>query len=74
MLSFPLNFSNLWELSLMLALMSSTLIISSELLMHYYEKVEVRLNKKRLNQAAWLVSILFLATIALRVMALLVNG
>jgi hypothetical protein len=54
--------------------MSSTLIISSELLMHYYEKVEVRLNKKRLNQAAWLVSILFLATIALRVMALLVNG
>ncbi len=58
----------------MLALMSSTLIISSELLMHYYEKVEVRLNKKRLNQAAWLVSILFFATIALRVMALLVNG
>ncbi len=55
----------------MLALMASTLIVSSELFMHYYGKAEVRLNKKRLNQSAWLVSGVFLATIVLRVVILL---
>jgi hypothetical protein len=71
MLSLPLQFNMLWEVSLMLALMASTLIVSSELFMHYYGKAEVRLNKKRLNQSAWLVSGVFLATIVLRVVILL---
>lgn len=71
MLSLPFEFSMLWELSLILALMASTLIVSSELFMHYYGKAEVRLNKKRLNRAAWLVSAVFLATIVLKVVTLL---
>lgn len=66
-----LQFSMLWQLSLMLALMASTLIVSSELFMHYYGKAEVHLSKKRLNRAAWLVSAVFLATIVLRVITLL---
>jgi hypothetical protein len=69
MLSFP--FILPWELSIMLALMASTLIVYSELLMPYYGKVDVRLNKKRLNQAALLVTVLFIFTIVLRVVALL---
>ncbi|XHH09189.1 MAG: hypothetical protein ACFCUE_00790 [Candidatus Bathyarchaeia archaeon] len=74
MLSLPLDFSMLWQLSLMLALMASTLIVSSELLMYYYGKADVRLNKTRLHQSALLVSGLFLVTIALRVVALLLNS
>jgi len=45
-----LQFSMLWQLSLMLALMASTLIVSSELFIHYHEKAEVHLSKKRLNR------------------------
>jgi hypothetical protein len=51
--------------------MASTLIIYSELLMPYYGKVDVRLNKKRLNQAALLVTALFVVTIILKVIDLL---
>lgn len=65
---------NLWELSIMLALMAATLIVYSELLMFYYGKADVLLNKKRLNQAALLVTSLFFATIALKVAVLLLNG
>jgi hypothetical protein len=74
MLSVPLEASFVWELSIMLALMAATLIISSELLMFYYGKVDARLNKKRLNQAALLVTGLFFATIALKVAGLLLNS
>ncbi|MGD6934069.1 MAG: hypothetical protein ACQCN5_07685 [Candidatus Bathyarchaeia archaeon] len=74
MLPSPLQFAGSWELSLMLALMASTLIVSSELLMYYYGKTDVRLSKKRLHRSAWLVSGLFLATIVFRVATLIVNG
>jgi len=46
----PLQYSMLWQLSLMLALMASTLNVSSELFSHYYGKAEVHLSKKRLNR------------------------
>ncbi len=72
MLSLPFGFS--WELSVLLALMALTLIVSSELLMFYYGKVNVRLSKKRLNQAAFLVSALFVVTIVFRVFTLLLEG
>jgi hypothetical protein len=65
---------DLWEISIMLALMAATLIVSSELLMFYYGKADVRLNKKRLNQAALLVTCLFFATIALKVVNLLISS
>ncbi len=74
MLPSPLQFAGSWELSLMLALMASTLIVSSELLMYYYGKTDVWLSKKRLHRSAWLVSGLFLATIVFRVATLIVNG
>ena len=70
-LMFP--FSLLWELSIMLAIISSTLIITSELLSSYYGKANVLLNKKRLNQSALVVTILFLVTMAFRVITVLIN-
>lgn len=63
-----------WEISVLLALMALTLIVSSELLMFYYGKANVRLNKKRLNQAALLVSALFTVTIVFRVFTLIIEG
>jgi hypothetical protein len=71
MLPTPLGFILSWELSVMLALMALTLLVSSELLMHYYGKTDVWLNKKRLNQSALLVTGLFMVTIILRVATLL---
>jgi hypothetical protein len=65
---------DLWEISIMLALMAATLIVTSELLMFYYGKANTRLNKKRLNQAVLLVTCLFFATIALKVVTLLFNS
>ena len=70
-LMFPFN--SFWELSIMLAIIASTLIIASELLSSYYGKADVRVNKKRLNQSALVVTILFLATMAFRVITVLIN-
>jgi hypothetical protein len=69
MFSFPL----LWELSILLALISSTLIITSELLSSYYGKVDIRVNKKRLYHSAVVVTLLFSVTMAFRVITVLIH-
>lgn len=67
-MNFPLGF---WDISLFLAVTSVILLITSELLSPYHGKISMRVNKKRLQNAAVFVSILFLATVAAMTIAII---
>ncbi len=67
---FPLDF---WDISLLLAITSIILLITSELLSPYYGKVNILVNKKRLKNAALIFSLLFLTTVALRIASIILN-
>lgn len=62
--TFPLN---LWDISLVLAVTAIILLITSELLSPYYGTAALKINKKRLKNAAITTSILFLVTVAIRI-------
>ena len=61
---FPLE---LWDLSLWLAITAIILLITSELLSPHYGRINVYIDRKRLRNAALAVSILFLATIVIKI-------
>jgi hypothetical protein len=63
----------LWDISLLLAITAIILLITSELLLPYYGKVTVLINKKRLRNAAITVSLLFLITVAIRIAGIILN-
>ena len=67
---FPLGF---WDISLLLAVASIILLITSELLSPKYGKTNILISKKRLKNAALAVSILFLATVAIRIAGIMLN-
>jgi len=67
-MAFPLGF---WDISLWLAGTTIILLITSEMLSPYYGKVNIYINKKKLRNAALAVSILFLATVAIRIVNIL---
>jgi len=66
-MSFPLSF---WDISLWLAITAVILLITSELLSPYYGKTDIRISKKILRNVAFGVSILFLATIVIRIISI----
>jgi len=66
-MSFPLSF---WDISLWLAITALILLVTSELLSPYYGKTDIRISKKRLRNVAFAVSILFLATVAIRIISI----
>jgi len=66
-MSFPLSF---WDISLWLAITAVILLITSELLSPYYGKTDIRISKKKLRNVAFAVSILFLATIVIRIISI----
>lgn len=68
---FPLSF---WDISLLLAITAIILLITSEMLSPYYGKVNVLINKKRLKKAALTFSILFLATVTVRIINMLLTS
>ncbi|MCJ7768272.1 hypothetical protein MUP79_07765 [Candidatus Bathyarchaeota archaeon] len=70
-MTFPLT---LWDISLLLAVTAITLLVTSELLSPYYGKINAKINKKRLRNTAMTFSILFLATVALRIANILLNA
>ena len=63
-MSFPLTF---WDISLLLAITAIILLITSEMLSPYHGKINIRIDRKKLKNAAFAVSILFLATVAIRI-------
>jgi hypothetical protein len=69
-LGFPLN---LWDISLLLAIAAIVLLVTSELLSPYYGKTSLRINKKRLKNAALTTSTLFLLTVAIRIATIILN-
>ena len=68
-MAFPLNF---WDISLLLAITAIILLITSELLSPYHGKINIRVNRKKLRNATFAVSILFLATVAIRIISIII--
>jgi len=69
-MAFPLGF---WDISLWLAITAIILLITSEMLSPYYGKANILVNKKRLKNAAITASILFLATVTIRILGIVLN-
>ena len=67
---FPLDF---WDISLLLAITAVILLVTSELLSAHYGKVNILINKKKLKNIAVIVSILFIVTVAIRVITLIIT-
>jgi len=67
--TFPLSF---WDISLLLAVTSIILLVTSELLSPYYGKTSLKINKKRLKKTALTTSILFLITVAIRIISIII--
>jgi len=69
-MTFPLGF---WDISLLLAITAIILLITSEHISPYYGKVNIIINKKRLINVGLATSILFLATVAIRIISIIVT-
>jgi hypothetical protein len=69
-MTFPLGF---WDISLLLAVTAIILLITSELLLPYYGRVNILINKKKLKNTAITVSILFLITVAIRITTIILT-
>ena len=67
-MNFPLPF---WDISLLLAVIAIILLVTSEMLSSSYGRINIRIDKKRLNKIAIAVSIVFLATLVLRIIDIL---
>jgi hypothetical protein len=66
---FPLS---LWDISLWLAVTAIVLLITSEILSSQrYGRINIRIDKKKLHNVAIVVSIVFLATVAIRIINML---
>lgn len=68
MMGFPLG---LWDLSLWLAATSTILLVASELISLHQSRVRIYVNKERLRNTAFAVSIAFLVTVAIRVVGII---
>jgi hypothetical protein len=69
----PTSPLNLWDISLILAVAAIILLITSELLSPYYGAANLKINKKRLKNAAMTTSIVFLVTVAIRITTIIVG-
>jgi hypothetical protein len=65
---FPLN---LWDVSLVLAVTATVLLVTSEILSPYYGAANLKINRKRLRNSAIATSILFLVTVVIRIAAMI---
>ena len=69
-MDFPLG---IWDISLLFALTAIVLLITSELLNSYQGKVNLKISRKRLRNSALTFSVLFLTTIAIRIVSIILN-
>jgi hypothetical protein len=67
-MQFPLTY---WDLSLWLAVISIILLVASELVSPYYGQTNLLINKKRLKRAALTMGVLFLITVAIRIVSMI---
>lgn len=69
-LTLPLS---LWDISLLFAITAIILLVTSEFLSPYYGKPNIKINKKRLKNAAITKAVLFLATVGIRIITIILN-
>lgn len=69
-MTFPLDF---WNISLLTAITAIILLITSELLSPYYGKINIQISKKRLRNTAIVFSIIFLTTVAIRIISIILT-
>lgn len=69
-MNFPLD---LWDISTLMATATTILFITSELVSPYYRTANLKINRGRLRNAAFLTLILFLATITVRIILIVLN-
>lgn len=63
-MQFPFS---LWDASLWLAITAIILLATSELISPYYGRINLIIEKRRLKEAALIVGVLFLFTVAIRI-------
>ncbi len=66
---FPLD---LWDISLLIAVIAIILLVSSEMLSSYYGKVDIFVDKKKLKNVTIGVIITFFITLVLRIITMLI--
>jgi len=64
---------DLGELSVLLALTAIVLLVTSELLSPYNRRVNIFVSRKRLRRAAIFFSILFLTTVAMKIIEIILQ-
>jgi hypothetical protein len=64
---FPLSF---WDVSLLLTITVIVLLITSELLSPHYGRINIRISKRRLRRATLAFSLVFLTTVAIRILSI----
>jgi hypothetical protein len=69
-MQFPLDF---WNVSLWLAATAIILLITAQLVSAYEGPATLRIDKKRLRNAALTIGLLFLATVAIRIYNLITS-
>ena len=67
-MDFPLSF---WDISLWLAITAIVLLITSELISPYYGRMNLPINKRRLKNASISLGVLFIITVAIRIVGIL---
>jgi len=70
MMTFPLT---LWDISLWLAVTAIILLITAELISPHYGQTNILINKKRLKNVALTTSMLFLATVTIRIIGMITS-
>ncbi len=69
-MTFPLNF---WDISLLTAITAIILLVTSEMLSPYYEKVNILINRKKLKNTAIAFSAVFLTTVAIKIISIILS-
>jgi hypothetical protein len=69
-MDFPLG---MWDISLLFAAAAIVLLITSELLSPYHSRVSLKISRKRLRYSALTFSVLFLITVAIRIISIILN-
>ena len=69
-MDFPMGF---WDISLWLAVTAIILLATAELISPYYGRTNLVIEKKRLKQAALLLGVLFLITVAIRIYGIITS-
>jgi hypothetical protein len=67
----PLDF---WNVSLWFAVTGIILLITAQLVSAYDGQATLRIDKKRLKNAALIMGILFLATVAIRIYGIIISA